>query len=45
MNYDFDLYSPLGSHDEDEPYPWLGDALIAVAIVAACSVVYFWGVA
>lgn len=45
MNYDFDLYSPIGDHAEDEPYPWLGDALIALIIVAMCSAVYWWGVA
>lgn len=39
-------HSPIGDcAEEDRPYLWLGDLLIAVAIVAVCSVVYFWGVA
>ena len=45
MNYDFDLYSPVGDHAEDLPYFWLGDLLIAVLIVAMCAAAYFWGTA
>lgn len=45
MNHDFDLYSPIGGHAEDQPYPWLGDLLIAVIITAICTAAYWWGTA
>jgi|GEM_PF-5227695 len=37
-----DLFSPVG---DNEPYFWIGDALIALIIVAMCSAAYFWGTA
>lgn len=43
MNY---FTSPIGNYaGEDQPYPWLGDLLIAVIIVLMCSAAYWWGTA
>jgi len=37
-------HSPIGDcADEDRPYPWLGDLLIAVLMVLMASAAYWWG--
>lgn len=39
-----ELFSPLGSHDEDPPHPWLGNALIVAAVVVVAAAAY-WSMA
>jgi hypothetical protein len=35
------LFSPFTAHSEEEPSSWVGDALLAVAVVFIASSVYF----
>lgn len=36
MNHDFDLYSPIGGHADEEESTFLSDLVIGLLVVACC---------
>ena len=36
MNHDFDLYSPIGGHADEEEGSFLSDLVIALVVVECC---------